>query len=80
MNSSMKNKRVHFTNPEKAKGFAERTGGRLNENKDNQDKPFTVSIPVKEGHRNHAHNNERGYDFDSDLNMGGMNWHTSEDL
>ncbi|MGV6946975.1 hypothetical protein [Sphingobacterium kyonggiense] len=70
----MAKNKVHFGNEAKARDFAEKQGGRFNENKGNTEKPFTVSF------HNNDNNQEHGYDFDSDLNGNGTHWHTSEDL
>jgi len=68
-------KKVHFGNEQKARSFSAETGGKLNINKGNNEKPFTVSFSSDK-------NSSRceGSVFDSGLNGGGTHWHTSEDL
>lgn len=79
--------KIHFGNKGKAQRFADKTGGKLSENKGNSEKPYTVSF-TKDQMNNFKKTNryafygrdQRNEDFDSDINGNGTHWHTAEDL
>lgn len=79
--------KIHFGNKGKAQRFADKTGGKLSQNKGNTDKPFTVSFSKEQMDARKKANRyafygpgQRNDDFNSDINGNGTNWHTSEDL
>ena len=68
---------VRFSSEKNANDFASKVGGEVKDLRNNSHakSKFKVDYIAKQNkHSNYAH------DFDSDININGMHWHTSEDL
>lgn len=68
-------KSVRFTSKRSAENFAESVGGELRDLRqyESRKSDFKVVYGNGSGSRNES-------DFNSEMNMGGIDWHTSEDL
>lgn len=69
-----------FTSEKNANGFAKKVGGVVSDLRNNENRKSDFKVTYEKGKSNPTYIGEDESDFDSDINMNGMHWHTSEDL
>lgn len=69
-----------FTSEKSATSFASKVNGKVADLRENPVRKSNFKVSYEKGTIPKSNYDEKGYDFDSDLNMNGTNWHTAEDL
>lgn len=68
-----------FTSEKTANSFAKKVNGEVRDLRSNPVRKSDFKV-VYETNQNKSGYSQDAFDFDSDINMNGMRWHTAEDL
>lgn len=68
-----------FTSEKTANNFAKNVKGTVSDLRNHSERKSDFKVTYEKG-RNGEYSGQHESDFDSDINMNGMHWHTADDL